>query len=375
MKDRAVLALADGRCFWGRAFGKRGETSGEIVFNTSMSGYQEILTDPSYAGQIVTLTTPHVGVCGVNPGDDETEKVFAQGLVVRQASWRPSSWRSQMPLDTWLKENEVVAVTDIDTRAVTRAIRDEGAQGACILSDHPDPDAAVARARAVPPMAGRALAEEVSTRKAYAWEEPPQPLEDWTEVPSMQGGLVAVLDFGVKRASLRFLRGLGAKVLVMPARSEAREILSLSPRGVFLSNGPGDPEPLDFAQETIRALADARVPMLGICLGHQLLALALGASTRKMKFGHHGANHPVLDLGTKKVYITSQNHGFCVEEKSLPEGLLASHRSLFDHTLQGVRHLRLPLLGVQGHPEACPGPRDGRGVFLEFSCLMEGFRA
>ncbi len=374
----AVLVLADGTHFHGRSFGAEGVTVGELVFNTAMTGYQEILTDPSYARQIVTLTYPHIGNTGVNPDDAESRRVFAAGLVVRSATDSSRHWRSRESLPAYLIRQGVVAIDQIDTRKLTRILRDSGAQGACLAAGAAanDADAALARARGFAGLAGVDLAREVSIDCAYSWNEGSFDLDQCTAAPgSASGPHVVAYDFGIKRTILRLLADRGCRITVVPATTSAAEALALAPDGVFLSNGPGDPEPCDYAITAIREFLRRRVPLFGICLGHQLLALAVGARTVKMKFGHHGANHPVLDLATGRVMISSQNHGFAVDEASLPANVRATHRSLFDHSLQGIALLDAPAYGFQGHPEASPGPHDALALFDPFLLAMAALPA
>ena len=375
MTQAAILALEDGTLFHGRSIGAEGQTVGEVVFNTAITGYQEILTDPSYHQQIVTLTQPHIGNTGVNSEDEESGAVFAAGLIIRQLPYQTSNWRAQGSLPEYLRRQGVVAIQDIDTRKLTRLLRDKGAQNGCLVAGATlDPERAVAAARAFPGLKGADLAKVVSTRNGYEWAEGCWSLDaglpDAT-VRSDKPWRVIAYDFGVKRNILRILVNLGCRVTVVPATTPAMEALRENPDGVFLSNGPGDPDACDYAIAAIRELLPTRIPIFGICLGHQLLALACGARTVKMKFGHHGANHPVQELATGRVMITSQNHGFNVEEASLPPELQPSHRSLFDRTLQGVRHRDLPAFSFQGHPEASPGPHDIKPLFRHFIELME----
>ena len=370
--QQALLALADGSLFYGEAIGITGETLGEVVFNTAMTGYQEILTDPSYASQIVTLTYPHIGNVGANPGDAESGAVHAAGLVVRDAAMIHSNWRSEQSLHDYLVANEVVAIAEIDTRRLTRILRDKGAMSGCIVAgDNIDADAAIAQAKAFAGLKGMDLAKEVTVSESYGWDESVWDLETDrpADAPEKQFKVVAY-DFGVKRNILRMLVERGCDVTVVPAKTPAADVLAMDPDGVFLSNGPGDPEPCDYAITAIEALLQTDIPIFGICLGHQLLALACGARTGKMKFGHHGANHPVQDMDSGQVMITSQNHGFSVDEDSLPENLQASHRSLFDGSLQGIHRTDKPAFGFQGHPEASPGPHDIAPVFDHFIELM-----
>jgi len=373
--EPAVLGLEDGTIFRGRSVGAPGETVGEVVFNTAMSGYQEILTDPSYARQIVTLTYPHIGNTGANPEDYESNRVFAAGLVIRDLPPRASSYRATETLPEFLRREGTVAIAGLDTRRLTRLIRERGAQGGCILTGSDDGAAAVEKARAFPGLKGMDLAKVVSTERAYDWEAPA-----WRHAQEpREGGLHAVhkvvaWDFGIKRNILRLLVESGCTVHVVPATTPASAVLAMRPDGVLLSNGPGDPEPCDYAIEATRACLAARVPVFGICLGHQILGLAGGARTVKMKFGHHGANHPVQDLDTGQVLITSQNHGFAVDEATLPDNLRPTHRSLFDGTLQGIERTDCPAFSFQGHPEASPGPHDLRPLFARFMAMMAGAR-
>ncbi|HMW29486.1 MAG TPA: glutamine-hydrolyzing carbamoyl-phosphate synthase small subunit [Plasticicumulans sp.] len=373
LRKPALLALADGSLFRGESIGADGSTTGEVVFNTSITGYQEILTDPSYCRQIVTLTYPHIGNVGANPGDEEAAKIWSSGLVVRDCPPRPSSWRSRQSLDAYLSERGVVAIAGIDTRRLTRHLREQGAQNGCIVAgDRPDAEAAIAAARAAPKMVGLDLAQVVTTESRYEWTEGCWRLDgdDFPQQAEARFHVVAY-DYGVKRNILRMLAARGCRVSVVPARTPAAEVLALRPDGVFLSNGPGDPEPCDYAITAIRELLDAGVPIFGICLGHQLLGLASGARTVKMKFGHHGGNHPVQDLDSGRVMISSQNHGFAVDEATLPATLRATHRSLFDGTLQGIERTDRPAFSFQGHPEASPGPHDVAGLFDRFIGLMQ----
>ena len=371
----ALLALEDGSLFPGYAIGAAGRATGEVVFNTSMTGYQEILTDPSYCRQIVALTYPHVGNVGANPEDDESRRAFASGLVVRDVPVQVSNWRSRSSLRACLERRTVVGLAGIDTRRLTRLLREKGAlAGTIVAGPGIDAQAAIAEARAFPGLAGMDLARVVSIGQPYEWTSGP-----WTGShgfrtpdPDKLPWRVVAYDFGIKRNILRTLVSRGCRVEVVPAQTPAEEVLSRSPHGVFLSNGPGDPEPCDYAIDAIRHLLERGVPIFGICLGHQLLALASGARTMKMKFGHHGANHPVAHLESGRILITSQNHGFAVDESTLPENLVVTHRSLFDGTIQGVRRTDVPALGFQGHPEASPGPHDPGHLFDRFVELMEG---
>jgi carbamoyl-phosphate synthase small subunit len=372
MTLEAVLALADGSVFRGVSIGAPGATVGEVVFNTAMTGYQEILTDPSYARQIVTLTYPHIGNTGCNEDDAESDRVHAAGLVVRDLPAVASNWRSEESLGAYLQRHGVVAIAEIDTRRLTRILRDRGAQSGCILAgESVDADAALARAREFPGLDGMDLAREVSTREAYRWAEGGYDLDSMAfRQPGLRFRVVAY-DFGTKRNILRMLADRGCELTVVPAQTPAAEVLAMQPDGVFLSNGPGDPAACDYAIEAIRTLLHARVPLFGICLGHQLLALAAGARTIKMKFGHHGANHPVRDQASGQVMISSQNHGFAVDPASLPANVCITHGSLFDASLQGFEFLDTPAFGFQGHPEANPGPHEVAGLFDRFIRQME----
>ena len=367
----ALLALADGAVFRGESIGAPGLASGEVVFNTAMTGYQEILTDPSYCRQIVTLTYPHIGNTGINPEDMEADRIFAAGLVVRDVPPRFSNWRASRDLPGYLEEQGVVAISGIDTRKLTRILRERGAQSGAILTGSDDAEAAIAAARAFPGLAGMDLAKVVSCAQAYAWEEGEWALGSGYSRPAAGRFRVAALDFGMKRNILRKLAARGCRVTVLPAQSSAEEVLALRPHGVFLSNGPGDPEPCDYAVAAIRRILAAGIPTFGICLGHQLMGLASGGRTVKMKFGHHGANHPVLEVDTGRVAITSQNHGFAVDPDSLPATARITHVSLFDGSLQGFSRTDCPAFCFQGHPEASPGPHDIDYLFDRFIRLME----
>mgnify|MGYP005674295643 FL=1 len=370
----ALLVLEDGSVFHGRSIGVSGTTVGEVVFNTAMTGYQEILTDPSYRRQIVTLTYPQIGNTGVNPEDFESDKVWAAGLVIRQTPKLQSNWRSRQTLSEFLVEQKTVAIADIDTRRLTRLIRERGAMAGCIFAgeaatDINAEDLALAQARRFEGLAGADLAQEV-TGTQRGWTQTPWDLEaGYGESPNSSYHVVAY-DFGVKRNILRILAGKGCRITVVPAQTTAAEVLALDPDGVFLSNGPGDPEPCDYAIAAIRELLKTQRPIFGICLGHQLLALASGAKTMKMSHGHHGANHPVQDHATGVVMITSQNHGFAVDAASLPDNLKCTHTSLFDGTVQGVSRTDVPAFGFQGHPEASPGPQDCEHLFDQFTQMM-----
>jgi carbamoyl-phosphate synthase small subunit len=374
----ALLALADGTVFQGTSIGAEGATTGEVVFNTAMTGYQEILTDPSYCRQVVTLTYPHIGNTGVNEEDVEASKIHAAGLIVKDLPLRASNFRASATLDAGLRREGTVAIAGIDTRQLTRILRSGGAQNGCILA-LPAGTAvtaahraqALAAARAAPAMAGLDLARVVSVREPYAWDETEWVLGAGYGRQAAPRWHVVAYDFGIKRNILRMLASRGCRVTVVPAMTPAAEVLALRPDGVFLSNGPGDPEPCDYAIAATRSLVGQGLPTFGICLGHQILALASGARTFKMKFGHHGANHPVKDLATGRVAITSQNHGFAVDAKSLPAELRATHVSLFDGSLQGIARTDRPAFGFQGHPEASPGPHDIGGLFDRFVALMQ----
>ncbi len=371
-EDPAVLVLADGSVFRGRAIGAPGISTGEVVFNTAMTGYQEILTDPSYCRQIVTLTYPHIGNTGVNAEDEESAAVHAAGLVVRDLPRVHSNWRAQAGLGEYLKARKVIAIADIDTRRLTRILREKGAQSGSIMAGAIDEKAALAGAKAFPGLAGMDLAKVVTTNKPYEWREGEWELGKGFRQSAEARHHVVAFDYGIKRNILRLLVERGARVTVVPAQTPARDVLAMRPDGVFLSNGPGDPEPCDYAIESIGQILDTtRVPVFGICLGHQLMGLASGAKTLKMKFGHHGANHPVKDLDTGRVSITSQNHGFAVDEASLPANLRPTHVSLFDGTLQGLARTDRPAFCFQGHPEASPGPQDIAYLFDRFVKLME----
>ena len=367
MSEPAILVLEDGSLFHGISIGAQGSTIGEVVFNTSMTGYQEILTDPSYSHQIVTLTYPHIGNTGANHEDMESDKIHASGLIIRNASMIASSWRSELSLENFLEENNLVAIADIDTRRLTSILRKSGAQSGCIMTGDIDPKLASDKAKAFPGIAGMDLAKVVCVKEPYEWNDGSnfsnrlRPIEQTEKVFN-----VVALDYGVKRNILRLLVDLGCKVTVLPATSSAEKILSYNPDGIFLSNGPGDPDACDYAITAIKELLKTPIPIFGICLGYQLLALAANAKTIKMKFGHHGANHPVIDLSSGKVVITSQNHGFAVDAKTLPSNLNVTHTSLFDGTLQGVQVKNKNAFGFQGHPEASPGPHDLMVIFNKF---------
>lgn len=372
----ALLVLADGTVFRGIAIGALGVTSGEVVFNTAMSGYQEILTDPSYSRQIVALTYPHIGNVGCNPEDFESAANYAAGLIIRDLPSQVSNWRATESLSDYLKKHGVVGIAGLDTRKLTRILRDKGVQSGCILAGEVDEAKALAMARAFPGLAGMDLAKVVSTKEPYSWDQGEWTLDKgYVAAPEPRFNVVAY-DFGVKHSILRMLADRGCRLTVVPAQTPASEVLAMNPDGVFLSNGPGDPEPCTYAVEAIRELLAQGMPTFGICLGHQLLALASGAKTVKMKFGHHGANHPVKDLDTGQVLITSQNHGFAVDADSLPHNLRATHVSLFDGSLQGIARTDVPAFSFQGHPEASPGPHDVAYLFDRFlSTMVRGVAA
>lgn len=367
MQHPALLALEDGTLFEGVAIGHLGHATGEVVFNTSMTGYQEILTDPSYAEQIITLTYPHIGNVGTNEDDNESDRVFAKGLIIRDLPDLAYNWRQEFSLAHFLKSQKVVAISNIDTRELTRILREKGAQRGCIMAGEIDAAKAVELARACPSLKNMDLAKVVSCTTPYqwtkgTWSSPHEP----GPAPAQPEFHVVALDYGVKQNILRLLVQFGCKVTVVPAQTSAKDILALKPDGVFLSNGPGDPEPCDYAIQMIRELLDIKMPIYGICLGHQLLALALGAKTFKMKFGHHGANHPVQNVKTNAVWITAQNHGFAVDPDSLNEKIEITYISLFDNSIQGIRATHAPAFSFQGHPEASPGPEDALPLFEEF---------
>jgi len=366
----AILALADGTIFKGISVGALGSRVGEVVFNTSMTGYQEILTDPSYSRQIITFTYPHIGNVGINTEDSESQQVHASGMVIRDLSMIPSSFRNQIPLDEYLKQEDIVGISEVDTRKLTRILRDKGAQNGCIMAGDINAEEAVNLAQNFAGIKGMDLASLVTTQSGYKWSEGSWQLGQGFTKPDQSKFKVVALDFGVKQNILRLLADRGCDVQVVPATTGAEEIMSFNPDGVFLSNGPGDPEPCDYAIEAIRTLLQKSVPIFGICLGHQLLGLAAGGSTQKMKFGHHGGNHPVIELASGKVMITSQNHGFAVSEEGMPETILPTHRSLFDGTLQGIQIKDKPAFSFQGHPEASPGPHDVLPLFDLFISNM-----
>jgi len=368
----AILALADGSLFYGTAIGAEGETSGEVVFNTAMTGYQEILTDPSYSRQIVTLTYPHIGSTGVNEEDIESDRVQAAGLIIRDLPLLVSNWRSTGSLKDYLRSNNIVGIADIDTRRLTRILRDKGSQnGAVVAGADATAERALELANAFPGLKGMDLAKEVTSEKTWTWSQSEWNIESGYGERTESKFKVVAWDYGVKLNILRMLAGRGCDITVVPAQTPASEVLAMNPDGIFLSNGPGDPEPCDYAINAIRDVLETEIPVFGICLGHQLLALASGAKSIKMGHGHHGANHPVQNIADGTVMITSQNHGFAVDETSLPDNLVATHKSLFDNSLQGIRRTDKPAFSFQGHPEASPGPHDVAPLFDEFIRLME----
>lgn len=379
MSKTALLVLEDGTQFHGRAIGANGTAIGEVVFNTSMTGYQEILTDPSYSRQIVTLTYPHIGNVGTNSSDEESALVHAQGLVIRDLPLIASNYRNQEGLSEYLKRHNIVAIADIDTRKLTRLLREKGAQNGCIIAgDVLDAQLALEKARAFPGLKGMDLAKEVTTKEAYSWNQGSWTLQGDLPAAKSEAELpyhVVAYDYGVKRNILRMLVDRGCRLTVVPAQTPAEDVLKLNPDGIFLSNGPGDPAPCDYAIKAIKQFLETDIPVFGICLGHQLLALASGAQTIKMKFGHHGGNHPVKDLDANSVMITAQNHGFAVDEETLPENLRTTHKSLFDGSLQGIHRTDKAAFSFQGHPEASPGPHDAAPLFDHFIELIESYRS
>jgi carbamoyl-phosphate synthase small subunit len=379
LTSRAVLALENGVLFEGVAIGIDGQSVGEVVFNTSMTGYQEILTDPSYARQIITLTHPHIGNTGINDEDEESDATWAAGLVIRDLPLAVSNWRQQGTLQDYLIKHQVVAIAGIDTRMLTRILRDEGAQKGCIIAGanltDDDIQGAIKSAQAFSGLAGLDLAQVVTTPSSYIWREGSWSLNTGYSTVTEFKYKVVAYDFGVKRNILRMLADRGCDLIVVPAKTSADEVLAMQPDGVFLSNGPGDPEPCDYAIAAIQTLLESRIPIFGICLGLQLLGIAAGMKTIKMNHGHHGANHPVKDLHTGVVLISSQNHGFCIDDATLPKGVSVSHRSLFDNSLQGIELLDRPAFGFQGHPEASPGPHDAAPLFDHFIDLIEQYMA
>jgi carbamoyl-phosphate synthase small subunit len=375
LSTAAILALEDGTVFEGISVGATGLSVGEVVFNTAMTGYQEILTDPSYARQLVTLTYPHIGNTGCTDEDDEAAQVWAAGLIVRDVPRRPSSWRSRVSLPEWLQARGIVAISGIDTRKLTRMLRDRGAQNGALMAGVIDADAAIEAARKFPGLKGMDLAKVVSTQAAYPWIDGELDLDRGEFARAQPKYKVVAYDYGVKRNILRMLAGRGCEVTVVPAQTPAADVVAMRPDGVVLSNGPGDPEPCDYAIAAIREFLATKLPIYGICLGHQLLGLAVGAKTMKMPHGHHGANHPVIDLDSGRVMITSQNHGFCIDEATLPANARVTHRSLFDGTNQGIELTDAPAFSFQGHPEAAPGPHDLAPLFDRFIASMQETRA
>ena len=379
MADSALLILEDGSLFKGTSIGISGQAVGEVVFNTAMTGYQEILTDPSYARQIVTLTYPHIGNTGTTVEDMESARTYATGLVIRDLPARLSNWRSDSDLTSFLKKQKVVGIADIDTRRLTRILREKGAQNGCIMAVEKggklDRKAALAAAKEFAGLKGLDLAKSVTTRNSYHWDEGEWDLVNGYRNVGAEQLKVVAYDFGVKRNILRMLASRGCNVTVVPAKTPAEEVLAMNPDGVFLSNGPGDPEPCDYAIEAIGKILEKDIPVFGICLGHQLLGLASGARSMKMKFGHHGANHPVQDLESGRVMITSQNHGFALDDTAMPLHLHVTHRSLFDNSIQGIRRTDKPAFSFQGHPEASPGPHDVAPLFDQFVSMMEAAKS
>ncbi|EGM76506.1 carbamoyl-phosphate synthase, small subunit [Rheinheimera sp. A13L] len=372
MTKSALLVLEDGTVFRGTAIGAEGISVGEVVFNTSMTGYQEILTDPSYAEQIVTLTYPHIGNTGTNDEDEESDKIWAKGLIIRDLPLLASNFRNQASLSHYLSSRNILGIADIDTRKLTRILREKGAQNGCLMAgDNLDESKALELARAFPGLSGMDLAKEVSVKEPYQWTEGSWTLGQGFSKPDNSAFHVVAYDFGVKRNILRMLADRGCRLTVVPAQTSAEQVLALNPDGIFLSNGPGDPAPCDYAIKAIETFLTTNIPVFGICLGHQLLALASGAKTIKMTVGHHGGNHPVKNLDTNKVLITAQNHGFAVEEATLPANLRATHKSLFDGTLQGIHRTDKPAFSFQGHPEASPGPHEASELFDHFIELMQ----
>lgn len=371
----AILVLEDGSVFHGSSIGFDGQAIGEVVFNTAMTGYQEILTDPSYAKQIVTLTYPHIGNTGINSEDVESDQVWAEGLIIRDLPLLHSNWRSEESLSDYLKRTKKVAIADIDTRRLTRILRDKGAQSGCIIAGDIDEAKALELAKGFPGLKGMDLAKEVCTKEQYDWNQTSWDLVDGYGERQESKFKVVAYDYGVKKNILRMLADRGCDLTVVPAQTPAKDVLAMNPDGIFLSNGPGDPEPCDYAIKAIQDILETDIPVFGICLGHQLLALASGAKSIKMKFGHHGANHPVKTLESDRVMITSQNHGFAVDEATLPDNLKATHRSLFDGSLQGIHRTDKPAFSFQGHPEASPGPNDASPLFDHFIELMEQAKA
>ena len=368
--QQAILILENEKIFYGKSVGYKKDSYGEIVFNTAMTGYQEVISDPSYKNQIITFTYPHIGNVGINNEDQESDSSYVSGLVLSEIPTNPSNWRSTQDFSNYLKNKKIVCIADLDTRHIASLIRSKGAMSACIIHDEKDINKAKKELENYSGVEGAELASKVSVSKKYSFKENifQYKERDYSENKKFK---VIAYDFGVKKNILRILNSMSCDVKVVPAKTSSNEILSLNPDGIFLSNGPGDPEPCDFAIKSIKNLSDSNIPIFGICLGHQLISLASGAKTIKMKYGHHGANHPVLDLKTGKVMITSQNHGFVIDEKTLPREYEVTHRSLFDSTIQGIKHKSSPIFSFQGHPEACPGPQDVNYLFEEFIKLMK----
>ena len=374
MPHNAILALEDGKVFWGESIGSIGHTVGEVVFNTAMTGYQEILTDPSYCQQIVALTYPHIGNTGINIVDEESSKVYASGLIIRDLPLTQSSWRSEMSFGNYLSSNNIVTIANIDTRALTRHLRINGALKGCIMANNSiDSELAIQKAKDFAGIKNMDLAKVVSTSKTYSFDQGTFDIENTTFNKKTSKVKVAVYDYGVKKNILRMLVDRGCELTVFNAQASLDELLAINPDGIFLSNGPGDPEPCDYAIKNIRKFLDHKIPIFGICLGHQLLALAAGARTYKMKFGHHGANHPVQDSHSKEVFITSQNHGFAVDADTLPKNVEITHKSLFDGSLQGIEFTDKPAFSFQGHPEASPGPQEIQILFNKFRKMVEEY--
>ncbi|MCK5876225.1 MAG: glutamine-hydrolyzing carbamoyl-phosphate synthase small subunit [Candidatus Marithrix sp.] len=372
MMQPALLALADGSLFHGESIGVDGQRCGEVVFNTSMTGYQEIITDPSYCHQIVTLTYPHIGNVGINIEDEESSQIHVAGLVIRSLPLLESNWRTELSLMDYLKQHKIVGIAGIDTRRLTRILQKKGVQNGCLVAgENINSETAIRTANDFAGLQGVDLAKKVSVQKSYEWKESVWSMDKTEKKTVSSQWQVVAYDFGIKHNILRLLTERGCNVTVVPAQTPASEVLKYKPDGIFLSNGPGDPEPCDYAITAIKEILDQEIPLFGICLGHQLLGLASGAKTIKMKFGHHGANHPVQEIESGKVMITSQNHGFALDEKTLPDNLQATHRSLFDNSLQGIRHLDKPAFSFQGHPEASPGPHDVANLFDQFIDLMK----
>ena len=368
--QQAILILENKKIFYGKSVGYKKDSFGEIVFNTAMTGYQEVISDPSYKNQIITFTYPHIGNVGINKDDQESNSSYVSGLVLSEVPTKSSNWRSKIDFLDYLKEKKIVCIAELDTRHIASMIRNKGAMNACIIHDDKDIQKAKKELKNYSGIIGSELASKVSSKKKYSFTEN---IFQFKKEKSDSGKRLKVIayDFGVKKNILRILNSMGCEVQVVPAKTTADEILSLKPNGIFLSNGPGDPEPCEYAIKSIHHLFDCNIPIFGICLGHQLISLASGAKTKKMKYGHHGANHPVIDIKTGKVMITSQNHGFVVDEKSLPKSFVVTHRSLFDNTIQGIKHKKLPIFSFQGHPEACPGPQDVNHLFKDFINFMK----